>query len=475
MAGIFSRKKDALAMFGSRAAIDALVEMNIFAEAGINLIHNDFVTIEELLDGLREYKNAKYVLISNEAFRGIEEGRYRAIEAIRKEYPDIEIAVFISHEEPDERFRSFAYGYKVYNIYYSDENGNFDFKQVIYDLQNNTMPSSEKAEKEKQKKLETKEEGLLKMEESLKEREAFVKKKTEELAMLEKQRNEGNEKENEKEIIKAKADLTRAEKNLEDERKAKENLALEYEREKEELKRKAEKEKEELRKKADEEIKKLREENMKKSAALHTKFVSDRCVQIGVFSTTKGAGSTFTTIDLAERFANLGFKVAALSYDGKLDFEFIEGKKKAHYFCPTKQDRKEMLIRLLSQDYEFLIVDFGTPFAILPNGRIDDRNANEDSDLISTLYQSFCKIGLGFSEPWHVDKLLHFNGIAAFETGEMSKTLFAIKDYENIQHEGKYNLSICERDLSLVFSILCDWLGCSDIAEKPKKKGFFSR
>jgi hypothetical protein len=39
----------------------------------------------------------------------------------------IVIAMFINYEKPDETFKNWAWGNKVYNIYYANDEGEFDF------------------------------------------------------------------------------------------------------------------------------------------------------------------------------------------------------------------------------------------------------------------------------------------------------------------------------------------------------------
>lgn len=170
---------------------------------------------------------------------------------------------------------------------------------------------------------------------------------------------------------------------------------------------------------------------------------------IGIFSVSSGAGSTYMTISLAETFAKKRLKVAAVSFDGKADFDCI-GEGFAEYFAPPLSRRKAVLTRVLSAGYDYVFIDFGTPFAILPTGMLEAGNLFEKNIEVEELLRCFYKIGISFPETWHMGKLSYFENSPVFS----SNTLFSVKDYHSIRKKYKGSLSICDRDVNEISKIL---------------------
>lgn len=170
-------------------------------------------------------------------------------------------------------------------------------------------------------------------------------------------------------------------------------------------------------------------------------------VQIGVFSLSRGAGATHTTVEIAEILANEGRKkVAAIAFDGKKEMQCL-GKSKVDYYIPrTVTERFDCLGGILQCSYDYIIIDFGYLFKVNPSGELEFGELAENKQIINELYRCNYKVGVGFSDPWHFDILQYYESNAAFSGTD---TTFAIVGGDgNIGRE--YELNIIERDTNLI-------------------------
>ena len=405
--GLFNKTYSALAMLGSIDIVRQIEETKIFDSYNIKLVQNDYISAEDLLAGIAENKNAAYALISDTALLGQENGKCKIIQDIREAYPDIVIAMFINHEKPDEKFKNWAYGNKVYNIYYADEDGAFDFEKVVAEIQNTKN-------------------GILKFSE-----------------------------------------------------KEKETLRLSYERDKQEYKKLVDAEAEE---KAAVNYAKFSRMLKEQSANLTPKQFGT--VTIGVFSLSPGAGSTYTSACIGEYFSEAGLKSAVIALDGKEDLSFAEGA--ADYFAPSSDQRgkRRMLSEVFNCDYNFVIMDFGNLFPVMPDGEIyPGRGAGiaDRQEDVDELLRCKYKVGVGFSSPWHINKL---NWFMDNEAVDLSSCLFAIDGATRLKGAKHLKINICERDSSVINKRLSSWLGVAQTetqtgtqtkTEKPVRAGIISK
>lgn len=474
--GLFEKKPIALAMLGNIDIVKALDQSKVFEPYNIKLLIRDIVTIEELFEAIKENKNAEYVLISDTALFGQENGKYEIIKNIREAYPDIFIVMFMNDEKPDETYKNWAFGYQVYNIYYADSEGHFDFTGIMPQIAKKAMPIRQDADlSEKEKELEQKQDLIKEKELELKEKEAAIQVLENQLKAAESL--EPNTK-NDEEINTLIEKINEAQTAKSETENMMSKLLEQHEAEKEALKKETDIEKKEYYKKVDEEAKAQIEEIKEKLKAqekvVTTKPKNFSCVTIGVFSISRGAGATYTAIEVAENLAKAGYPTAIIAFDDKKDLLY-KGNGYAEYIVPEAGDKKVRLLETITKGYNFIVLDFGNLFPISPLGqleigesRITDKKEETD-EFIRCQY----KIGVGFSEPWHIGKLNWFSesGIADPYT-----SLFAIKGIENIKGLNQYEISLCERNNELINEVIFEWLGLIRKAKEPQtKKGLFSK
>ena len=380
--GLFNKTYSALAMLGSIDIVKQIDETKIFDSYNIKLVINDYITTGELLAGIAENKNCAYVLISDTALLGRENGKYEIIQAIREVYPDVVIALFMNHEGPDEKFRNWAYGNKVYNIFYADDDGAFDFEYVVSEIQNTKN-------------------GIMKFSE-----------------------------------------------------KEKESMRLSYELEKQEYKRRVDADAEE---KAAVNYAKFSKMMKEQQAGFMAKQFG--AVTIGVFSLSAGAGSTYTAACIGEYFAEAGYESAVISMDGKDDLSFADGA--CDYFTPPADHRGRIraLGEVFNSDYNFVILDFGNLFPIKADGCIyagGGAEITERQDDVDELLRCKYKIGVGFSAPWHINKL---NWFIENDAVDLSSSLFAIEGASRLKGAKHLKINICDRDIDIINERLAGWIG----------------
>lgn len=463
-------KEEALAMLGvGNEIIEVIIEKDYFANENIELLPKDFVSVDEIMEELNNNKNVKYLLISDAALVGLDDGKREVIKTIRSKYPDVIIAMFFDSVEPSEEFIDWAFGHKVYNIYY-DAESNFNFEKVAQELASRTMPTRiiQSSDELKSKELEEKENAVLQKQKDLQDWEKSLKEMEEKLASIS---QEGEDEKNAKEIFLLREQIRKAQENKKELENNISEINRTHELEKQSMQEQFEREKLEYKKKIDEEAKFQIEEikaTISSKTPENTRLKTMGSITIGVFSISQGAGSTYISVALAEALGKLGYPTALVAMDGKKDLKYAGGEY-AHYIVPEDaDDKRKVLLETMSQGFTFIIEDFGTIFLLdqLGKPRIGEGVTdymNETNELLRCTY----KIGVGFSTPWHKAKINFFceNHMLDLET-----TLYAILGFENDKELRTLDLKICERDEDVIKQIMFDWLGLAREREQQKEK-----
>lgn len=421
------KKNIAFAMLGNPELLKAFIERKVFSNAGINLSNIDYVMPDELVSAIKETPAAKYILISEHALLGIKDGKYQIIKQIREINKEVVIVFFLNFDSiGDTAFEEFAFSNNVFHLYYADKNDSYDMEKVVSDIASLPPTQEEiKAEIEYEKQI------LEQKEASLKEKEAALDKQLEEAD------NRASENTNE---------LFRLRRELAKEKENKAAAVLELEKARKEF----EAEHEKL-------IADAKRAVSAQKAALQKEEVviplRKNIAKIGVFSLSRGAGSTYTALALAELYYKNGKKVALLEYDKRSDIGYVK-KPKFDCYVPAIEDRKEMLLRLIAAEYDVIILDFGNVIPIEANGHLDDEVL--ESEEVKELFRCAVKVGVGFGDIWRVNilkRLLMVEGLDQYST------IYAIADYESVKasflNDKKFSaLQICDRNTNLIFDIL---------------------
>lgn len=468
--GIIKKKPVALAMLGNVESTKQL--MPVFDKYGLKLLEKDYITIEELLDGIEENK-AEYALISDTALMGIEDGKKEVIRRIRKYNPDIFIALFFNSEKPDPQFRDWAFGYKVYNIYEAmDDQGSFNFSQIMPEIQEKAMPApiavmpaieSDEALIEKKRELELKEEDV-------KKRIAELHQQEQALEQLKQEKQEAQMKDVEGEAEKI-SELNRKIEELDQKNQIKQeaitDMEEEWEKEKEKLLSEMEQEKEAwkeaLKRKTAEKIQKIQKEateRMQYHPGIHSGAVNGS-ITIGIFNLSHGAGATTTALRLAKFLSQYG-KTAIMAYDDSMDLLYAKQK---NCIVPTiNEDKKASFLRLMQNGFQFILIDFGKLFEINQAGKLNTSSLTGKKEAIEEFLRCKFKIALNFANEWNLEKLRYFE-----ETREYYLESFLFVIVEGKKNEKKlmnYHLNICDRESSALEEMLEEWLGFQQTRRK---------
>lgn len=458
--GFLNRKPTALAMLGSLENVRQLIKL--FDSNGINLVEKDYVTVDELLEGIRENKNVEYILISDNALTGIDDGKYEVIKEIRKGYEDIFIALFFNFQKPDDKYRNWAFGYGVYNLYYPDSNGSFNFKNIIPELLEKSMPVKQGQVKVIEYESQSKQEEINslkaiidelteKQKLALNDNDREAQSKIEEEVSLYKGQISGLE--NDKEVLEQKLNDIRKEQDLVIEKAVREAES-----------------------KAQEEVEKLKiiVKQIEKPNSNALKMKGN--ITIGVFNVSSGAGSTSACINIAESFAKDGYRCAVIAFDGKPDLRYKK-RGRADYIVPfsVPGDKKIRLLEAIKRDYQFIILDFGNLFNISPIGQIETGRLADRAEDIEEFLRCQYKIGVGFSDEWHIGKLNYFIDNDVFEN--TNTCIFSIEGIEGSKTIDKIDLNICERNSNVLIDVLYEWIGLrrQEKVEKAKRTKLFGR
>ena len=456
--GLLNKKPVALAMLGSLDNVRQLIKP--FDASGISLIERDYVTVEELLEGIRENRNVEYILISDNALIGIDDGKHEVIKQIRSNYDDIFIAMFFNFEKPDDQFRNWAFGYSVYNLYYPDNNGNFNFKNIIPALLEKSMPAKQKQVQVIEHESQSKQDEI----NSLKTIIGELKEK-QRLAQNDNDSEAQSRIEDEVTLYKGKID------DLENTKSALEKKLSDLKKDQELAIQKAVREAED---KAQGEVEMLKKIVRQIEKPNPEAFKMKSSITIGVFSITPGAGATRTSVQLGEQFARDSFSTAVIAYDDKPDLKYKK-RGRADYIIPEKGDKKLEYLSALKQDYQFIILDFGNLFHITPLGDMDMSDLTGRKNDIEEFLRCHYKVGVGFSDEWHVGKLNYFIDNELFNNPETC--IFCIEGIDECRSINKFNLNICERNSDIMLELLYEWIGLrrQDKTRPKRKSGLFTR
>ncbi|QIB69781.1 hypothetical protein Ami103574_10820 [Aminipila butyrica] len=473
----FKENKKILPMLGSIDIVDAIIEMEslkeVFNEFNLELVRKDYATIDELLHGIKEHKNVKYLFISDMALIGIDEGKYEVIRKVREEYPDITIAMFFNDEKPDEPYKNWAYGYKVYHIYYANS-GAFDFDKIIKDIAQNAIPVTEASVG--QEELEKKEYLIKQKEKELEEKEYQLQELEKKLAETE---NLEHTEENSRQIVLLKEQIKNMQQFKREAEEHVENIKKQHEQEKAELTIQFEQEKKEYKKQLKElddavklQVQTIKELSSQPGATASVQVKTLGCITIGVFSISPGAGSTYTSISLGEQLGAAGYPTAVIAMDGKKELKYAP-EKYADYIVPDNQEKQSQSILLgtISKGYNFVIEDFGYLFPLSPNGKLQvgaGRVSDRQEDVAELLRCSY-KIAVGFSDPWHIGKL---NFFIDNQIPDPLMSIFSIKGYSDSKELGKCSLPMCERDSEILNQLIFRQLGIS-VEKERQRRGLF--
>jgi hypothetical protein len=129
-------------------------------------------------------------------------------------------------------------------------------------------------------------------------------------------------------------------------------------------------------------------------------------VIVGVYALSRGAGATYTAIALSEFLVSKG-STALIVLDGKQDINFASFDRRIDRKIPEPYEKLKA-IQHYENEYDYLVLDFGSPFNVLPTGLPYDSFATDDSDGSDDpiIYLNYCDrlICLTFSASWHVGK-----------------------------------------------------------------------
>lgn len=442
-------KKEVLASLGAREAVETLVSTGLFRGAGLILHEENYNTVYDLCEEIAHNGNVEYVILSKDAYKGIKNGLHQAIEEIRELSDDIFI-VILAGEDIDKELVNFAFGKKVYNFYYSADE-TYDFELIIDDMLEKKMP-----------KIAEESEALADLDKELSEKEGKIKEQESEIERLKEKVKSLEATESaspSEELLSLKSRINTLTNDI--------NTA---ENEKERLKEKHEREIEAILKKTEEEIRRVKndsekfiEDALKKANANAKQKSSYGAVTVGIFSLSRGAGSTYTAVEIGERYASLGYKVAVVGYDGSDDLYMVSGK--ADYYAGSEEDKKIALTNALTSDYDFVIIDFGNCFPLLSNGMLNiatQKKADSQNELRRCQY----RIGMAFTSDWHIEKFNYFLQNPLM----VNNSFFVVDDIEKMYN---YEINCVERDTEAIFTCLCAIQGIDN--SKSKRKGLFRK
>lgn len=122
---------------------------------------------------------------------------------------------------------------------------------------------------------------------------------------------------------------------------------------------------------------------------------------LGVFNTTRGAGATWTAVNLARYFAMHNYKTCIVDMSVSRAVSMI--KLKNIYIYTEDADIGE-----LKSKYNVTIIDFGTPIEVSPGGDNFKLTSKCNPSAIKCFTDCDIKLIMGFSDPWNIQKLNFF-------------------------------------------------------------------
>ena len=156
---------------------------------------------------------------------------------------------------------------------------------------------------------------------------------------------------------------------------------------------------------ADKKIKKNIEKIKKNNSAekeIKDSFSRPKCkYRIGILNATHGAGATTVCINLARYFAFHNYETKLIDLSGSKALELIN-LKDVQIGIGSEE------LNSFKRDSNILIIDFGTPYDITPNGDNFKISSEYPPEYIREINKCNIKIILGFSDVWNVGKIKFF-------------------------------------------------------------------
>lgn len=123
---------------------------------------------------------------------------------------------------------------------------------------------------------------------------------------------------------------------------------------------------------------------------------------IAVFGITRGAGVTSTVVSLARYFGLQNRNTSAVDFTGTKSLAFASCKE-AQIVAEGQID-----IDAIKMESKVVVFDFGVPYEIDAGGNIARISQRYNFTFIKEILKCDIKIGIGFLEPWHINKVKFF-------------------------------------------------------------------
>lgn len=410
-------KANAIALMGSTEDIRKISEA--VRSMGIIVSRSNYITLEELSSAIKSDPGIEYVFLSDSGLRGIRDGKYSVPIQIKELSKDILITIFFSAEKQNENYLKWAAGLDIHHIYYaddpiySDREGNFNFNKILREIKEKKRVFSDAAvpDEENDPVPRSGQTRVIKIpveKEVIREVPVEVIKEVEVPVEVEK----FIEKEVIKPIpvgipvpLKQNPELS---KNLIKEAIA-EMMGKNPQREQVDL------------------ItpgitpEPIHKRPSRRGVSLQKTYRNDVCdvgmsqkvietastqshISIGVFNLSQGAGATTAAVDVAEAISNEGYRVALIAYDGKRDLDYAKSTRATYIVPESNEYKRDVLVEARMRDFQFIIIDFGTPISLSPDGMVISANNADLQELIRCRY----KICLCFGNSWNIGKVNYF-------------------------------------------------------------------
>ncbi|OQB12882.1 MAG: hypothetical protein BWY15_02031 [Firmicutes bacterium ADurb.Bin193] len=123
--------------------------------------------------------------------------------------------------------------------------------------------------------------------------------------------------------------------------------------------------------------------------------------KIAVMNATHGAGATSVVVSLARYFELHNYKTAAMDLSGNYDLE-LAGLKNIEVSADAADIDK------LNQKCNILLIDFGTPYHIPPQGDSFKIEQGYNSSNLKEIKHCDLKLVTGFADTWNIGKIKFF-------------------------------------------------------------------
>lgn len=429
-----------IGMFGSEQSIREL--RPVFRDSGIDLAEHDFVTAEEVIEELSQDEVDVVLMIERMSF-GVDNGKYGLVTKIREADPTVRIAFCAGTPQKDHEFENWCYKYRVYDIFYPDKGGQFNIAEIASCIKKGRLLADANEDGAKQESASSHQGGgrerknpfenltnrLVLKNPFNKKPKGTPKVQTE---VLERVYEEDQEPMGEDDFSKPMILDPRT--SIREEPPAAAQYQKPVEQEPIEpvlpvaqtsppdsdklpahdkppaptpqvIIREVEKPVEVIRvvEKPVEVIKKVYVDRPMEVTRPH----HSGTYILGIFNLSRGAGATWTAVDIAEHLAGSGYKAVVVALDGRNDLKYQKGK--AEYLVP-EEDNGDTLVHFLAGNgrHEFIILDFGNLFDLSPSGKLQSYNLTDNRGKIGEFMRCNLHIGMGFSAEWHANKIKYF-------------------------------------------------------------------